>query len=162
MSTLAILAIVAAVIGIIGSIIPGIPGPPVSWLGMLFIFIDKCPGKDGDPMTSTFLFVWLGITVVVTVLDYIVPAWFTRVTGGHKSAAVGAIIGLLVGLILPPVGMIIGSLAGAFLAELIKEDQGVWAAFKASLGAFLGFILTTGMKFVCSGVMAYYIATYVI
>lgn len=161
MSTLAILAIIAAVIGLVGSIVPGIPGPPVSWIGLLLVYFDKCPGNDGNPMTAKFLFIWLAITVIVTILDYVVPAWFTRVTGGHKSAAVGAIIGLIVGLLLPPIGMIVGSLAGAFLAELIKEDQGVWTAFKASLGAFLGFILTTGMKFICSGLMAYYIATFI-
>lgn len=161
MEGLDIFALIAAVIGIIGSIVPGIPGPPVSWVGLLLVFIAKDPGKTGDPMSTAFLLVWLGITVLVTVLDYVVPAWFTRVTGGHKAAATGAILGLIVGLLVPPVGMIVGSLLGAFFAELGVTDKGTWGAFKASIGAFLGFIFGTGLKLIASGLMAYYILVYV-
>lgn len=161
MGALEILALVAAVIGVIGGIIPGIPGPPVSWVGLLLVYIAGCTDKAGDPMSTTFLIVWLVVTVLVTVLDYVIPAKFTRLTGGHKQASRGAILGLFLGLIVPPVGMILGSLLGAFIAELFVTDKGVWGATKASLGAFLGFILTTGMKFIVSGVMAYYIIVYV-
>ena len=161
MSALEILAIIAALIGLTGSIVPGIPGPPVSWVGLLFVYFAGCPGKTGEPMSATFLFVWLAITVVVTVMDYVIPAWFTRVTGGHKAAATGAILGLIVGLLVPPVGMIVGSLLGAFFAELGVTDKGAWGAFKASIGAFLGFVFGTGVKLIASGVMAYYIFVYV-
>ena len=36
---IAIVAIVLGVIGIVGSIVPGLPGPPLSWFGMLAIYI---------------------------------------------------------------------------------------------------------------------------
>ena len=52
-----------------------------------------------------------------------------------------------------PIGMIGGSLLGAFLAELIFEDKGVWASFKAAFGAFVGFLLTTGMNLILSGLL---------
>ena len=162
MSVLLTLAIVAGIIGILGSIVPGIPGPPLSWLGLLFIFIEKTPGPSGDPMTSGFLFLWLAITVVVSVLDYVVPAYLTRVTGGSKTAAKGAIAGLVVGLIVPPVGMIVGSLLGAFLSELLIEDKGAWDSFKASLGAFLGFICGTLLKLTVAAIMMYYIIIYIV
>lgn len=161
MDTLCILALVAAVIGVAGSIIPGIPGPPVSWVGFLLLYLDKCPGRDGDPMSMTFLLVWLGVVVVVTVLDYLVPAWFTQVTGGGRAASVGAIVGLFAGMFLTPIGMILGSILGAFLGDFIFQDHGVWAAFKASIGAFLGFICSTGMKLIISGIMLYYTVVYV-
>lgn len=160
MEVLAVFAIIAAVIGLIGSIVPGIPGPPVSWVGLLLAYFCGGFNGDGNPMSLTFLIVWLVIVVAVTVLDYVIPAWFTRFTGGHKAASVGAIVGLFAGLLIPPVGMIAGSLLGAFLAELFVEDGGVWNSFKASIGAFLGFIFTTGMKFIVSGVIAYYIIVY--
>lgn len=160
MDILAVFAIIAAVIGLIGSIVPGIPGPPVSWVGLLLAYFSGGLNGSGNPMSLTFLLVWLVIVIVVTVLDYVLPAWFTRVTGGHKAAAVGAIVGLFAGLFIPPVGMIAGSIIGAFLAELFVEDRGVWDSFKASMGAFLGFIFTTGMKFIVSGVIAYYIFVY--
>lgn len=160
MELLQVFAVLAAIIGIIGSIVPGLPGPPVSWVGLLLAYFAGGTGGDGEPMTTTFLFVWLGIVTLVTVLDYVVPAWFTKMTGGHKAASWGAILGLFAGMFIPPVGMIMGSLAGAFLGELLVEDRGVWDSFKASIGAFLGFICGTGMKLICSGVLFYYIVVY--
>jgi uncharacterized protein YqgC (DUF456 family) len=156
--TIEIFAIICAVFGIIGSIVPGLPGPPVSWVGLLLTFFAVRDGSE--PMTTTFLLVWLGITTLVTVLDYVIPAWFTRVTGGHKAASVGAILGLFAGMFLLPVGMLVGSLLGAFLGEFLVEDKGVWESFKASVGAFLGFICSTGLKLVVSGIMMYHIIQY--
>lgn len=160
MSVLAVLAIVAGLVGIIGSIVPGLPGPPVSWVGLLLLYIDKGTDGAGDPMTLTFLLVWLGITVLVSVLDYVIPAYFTRLTGGTKTAARGAIAGMLVGLIVPPVGIIVGTLLGAFLAEFIVEGKQAGDSLKSSIGAFLGFIGGTGIKLISSGIMLYYIFVY--
>lgn len=155
MNVLEILALVAAVFGIVGSIMPGLPGPPVSWVGMLLVFFAE-KGTD-NPMTLTTLIVWLVITVVVSVLDYVVPSWTTRAAGGHKAASTGALIGLLAGIFLTPVGMIAGALLGAFIGELMVTDKGVFAAFKAGLGAFAGFIFGTGLKLITSGIMCYII-----
>jgi len=161
MELLQVLAVIAALIGIIGSVVPGLPGPPVSWVGLLLTYLAGGVGKDGDPMGVGFLFVWLGIVTLVTVLDYVIPAWLTKVSGGHKAASWGAIIGLFAGMIFTPIGMITGSILGAFLGEFLVEDRGVWDSFKASMGAFLGFIFGTGMKLICSGVLLYYIIVYI-
>lgn len=155
MNVLEILALVAAVFGIVGSIMPGLPGPPVSWVGMLLVFFAE-KGTD-NPMTLTVLIVWLVITVVVSILDYVVPVWTTRAAGGHKAASTGALIGLLAGIFLTPIGMIAGALLGAFIGELMVTDKGVFAAFKAGLGAFVGFIFGTGLKLITSGIMCYLI-----
>lgn len=155
MNVLEILALVAALFGIVGSIMPGLPGPPVSWVGMLLVFFAE-KGTD-NPMTLTVLIVWLVITVVVSILDYVVPAWTTRAAGGHKAASTGALIGLLAGIFLTPIGMIAGALLGAFIGELMVTDKGVFAAFKAGLGAFVGFIFGTGLKLITSGIMCYLI-----
>ena len=160
MSLLAIFAIVAGIIGIIGSVVPGLPGPPVSWVGLLLLYLDKGTDKAGDPMTMKFLIIWLAITTLVTVLDYIIPAYFTRLTGGTKTAGRGAIVGLFIGLFVPPVGIILGTLLGAFLADFLVEDRGVWASFKSSIGAFLGFLGGTGIKLISAGFMMYYIFVY--
>ena len=156
----AVLAVIAGVIGIIGSVVPGLPGPPIGWVGLLCAYLGHGLNGAGDPMSRTFLLVWLAITIVVSVLDYVVPSWLTRVTGGHKAASVGAIVGLFAGMIIPPVGMIVGSLIGAFVAEFLVENRGIWASAKASLGAFQGVMLGTGLKLICSGVMFYYIIVY--
>ena len=108
-------------------------------------------------MTLRFLLVWLAVTVIISIIDYIVPAYFTKLTGGSKAGGWGSIIGLFVGLIYPPVGMILGALAGAFIAELVFAKKDTATSLKSALGAFLGFIFGTGAKLVASGIMLFYI-----
>ena len=154
---IAILALLLGLVGIVGSIAPGLPGPPLSWVGLLLIYIWG-GGTDGagNEMSLTFLLIWLAVTIV----DYIVPAYFTKLTGGSKAGGWGAIIGLFAGLIYPPVGMIVGSLLGAFIAELVVANKDTATSIKSALGAFLGFLFGTGAKLVASGLMLFYIFVY--
>lgn len=159
MDVFCVFAIILGLVGIVGSIVPALPGPPVSWVGLLLVYFSGQRGV-ADPMTLRFLMIWLAVTVIVTIFDYFVPAWFTKVTGGHRAAGVGAMIGLFIGMF-SPFGIIVGSLAGAFLGEFLFEKRGVWDSFKASLGAFLGFLSGTGAKLIVSGIMLYDIIKYV-
>lgn len=169
MSILEIFAIILAVLGIIGAVVPALPGPPLSWVGLLLLYFDKPDAATGlsdaagtssavaimdaaaGAVSLTQLLVWLGVVVAVTVVDYVVPAAMTRAAGGHKAASVGAVVGLFAGIFLTPIGMIAGSLLGAFLGELMVADRGAWAAFKASLGAFAGFMVGTVAKLIVCG-----------
>ncbi|MBO6172891.1 MAG: DUF456 domain-containing protein [Bacteroidales bacterium] len=162
MSTIIIiLAVVAGIIGIAGSILPGLPGPPVSWAGLLILYIwGSGTNGAGEPISTSFLLIWLAITVVVCVIDYVIPAYFTRVTGGSKVAGRGAIVGLIVGMLVPPVGIILGTLAGAFLAEFIVSRKSGWQSTKSAVGALLGFLFGTGIKLIASGLMMYYIIVF--
>ena len=157
----AVAAIILGVLGIIGSVAPALPGPPLSWVGLLCLYIwGGGTNGAGEPMSTTFLLVWLGIVIAVSVLDYIVPAWFTKLTGGSKYGSWGAMIGLFVGLILPPLGMILGSLTGALVGELVFAQMPPEKSVKSALGAFLGFMFGTGLKLICSAVMLFYIIIY--
>jgi len=158
---IAILALLLGLVGIVGSIAPGLPGPPLSWVGLLLLYLWG-GGTDGagEAMTLRFLLLWLAVTVIVTVVDYIVPAYFTKLTGGSKAGGWGAIIGLFAGLVVPPVGMIVGSLLGAFIAELVFAKKDTATSLKSALGAFLGFIFGTGAKLIASGVMLFYLFVY--
>ena len=159
---LIIIAVLLGVVGIVGSVIPGLPGPPLSWVGLLLMFFFGGTNAAGEKMTLTFLLVWLAVTIVVTIVDYIVPAWFTKLTGGSKYASRGAIIGLFAGLIFPlPFGMVVSSLLFAFLFELIFAGKGTGASLKSSFGAFLGFLSGTGIKLISSALMLYYIIVYI-
>ena len=153
-----ILAVLAGIIGIAGSILPGLPGPPISWAGLLILHIwGNGTNAAGNPMTTKFLLIWLAITIVVCIIDYVVPAYFTRITGGSKAAGRGAIIGLIVGMFVPPVGIILGTLGGAFLAEFLVSRKDGWESTKSAIGALLGFFFGTGIKLIASGLMMYYI-----
>ena len=156
-----IIAILLGVLGIVGSIAPAMPGPPLSWLGLAALYAwGSGTNGAGDPMSTKFLLVWLGIVAVVGILDYAVPVYFTRLTGGSTYGSRGAIAGLIVGLLVPPVGMILGSLLGAFLAELLFAGKDTADSLKSALGAFAGFLFGTGLKLICSAVMLYYIFIY--
>ena len=157
---LAIFAIILGVLGIVGSIVPALPGPPLSWFGLLLMFLRSHFYAAGDPFSSTALLIWLGITILVTVLDYIVPSWMTKISGGSKYAGWGAAIGLIVGLCVPPIGLIVGTLLGAFVAELVFADKDLWSSTKSALGAFAGFICGTGAKLLCCGLMLWQIIVY--
>ena len=156
-----VLAIILGIVGIIGSVVPGLPGPPLSWVGLIIMYYLKGTNGAGDPMSTKFLILWLIITTLVTVVDYVVPAWFTKLTGGSKYAARGAIVGLIVGMIVPPVGIIVGALLGAFGAELLFAGKDTLSSVKSALGAFLGFLFGTGIKLIASGLMMYYIIVYI-
>lgn len=136
-----ILAILAGIIGIAGSILPALPGTPISWVGLLLLFLW---GPEEMPLKT--LVIWGIIVVLVSVVDYIVPMYFTKVTGGSRYAERGALAGLIIGIFLTPVGMILGSFLGAFISELYWGKKDSVGALKAAFGSFLGFITGTGLK----------------
>ena len=156
-----ILAILAGVTGLAGSILPGLPGTPVSWVGMLLLYIwGTGTNGAGAPMSLTTLIVWGVVVVIVSVIDYVVPMYFTKLTGGSKYAERGAMIGLVAGIILTPVGMILGSFLGAFLAEIYWGKKTGEEALKAAVGSFLGFITGTGIKTIAACLILWQIIVY--
>ena len=158
---IAIHAILFGLAGIVGSIAPALPGPPLGWLGLLVLYIwGGGTNGAGEPMSTSFLLVWLAIVVVVSVVDYLVPAYFTKLTGGSKWGGWGAIAGLFLGLLYPPLGLILGTLLGAFAGELLFAGKDASTSAKSALGAFLGFLFGTGIKLITCVVMLFYIVIY--
>jgi len=148
---LIIIGVLLILIGIIGCVIPGIPGPPIAFAALLLQNL-----KDENHFSSKFLIIWFLITILVTVLDYLVPAIGTKKFGGTKRGVWGSIIGLLIGIFFfPPIGLIIGPFLGAFIGELSggKETD---LALKAGFGSFIGFLFGVTLKLVVTALMAYY------
>ena len=156
-----VLAILAGVIGIAGSILPGLPGTPISWIGLLILYIwGTGTNASGVAMPMNVLVIWGVVVLVVSVIDYVVPMYFTKLTGGSKYAERGAVIGLIAGIILTPIGMILGSFLGAFLAEMYWGNKSSEQALMAATGSFLGFILGTGIKTIASCLIFWQIIVY--
>jgi len=155
------LAVLAGIIGIAGSILPGLPGTPVSWLGLLILYIwGNGTNAAGEEISLRTLIVWAIVVAIVSVIDYVVPMWFTKVTGGSKYAERGALVGLIAGIILTPIGMILGSFLGAFLFEMYYTRKGAGQALKAAIGSFLGFITGTGLKTIVAVIIMWKIFIY--
>jgi uncharacterized protein len=147
---LLILSIVLMIIGIIGCLVPVLPGPPLSFIGLFFLHLTRF-----GQFTSATLIILGVVTVVVTILDYIVPVWGTRRFGGSKYGTRGATVGLIIGFFLGPLGIILGPLIGAFVGEMIFKDDMNYA-FKAGFGSLLGFLTGIGLKLAASFVMTFY------
>jgi uncharacterized protein YqgC (DUF456 family) len=147
---LLILGIIFMIIGIIGCLVPVLPGPPLSFLGIIFLHLTKF-----GHFTSATLITFAIVTVIVTVLDYIVPIWGTKRFGGSKYGTRGATVGLIIGFFLGPLGIVLGPLIGAFAGEMIFKDDMSYA-FKAGFGSLLGFLTGIGLKLAASFVMTFY------
>lgn len=143
---LLIIAFILMIIGILGSFLPVLPGPPISWVGLLLLYLTKAV-----PMSYTVLGVTLFVALLVGILDYVIPAKGTKRFGGSKYGIWGTNIGLVVGILAPiPFGFIIGPFVGAFVGEMINDSKDSKKAFKAATGSFIGFLASTFMKFVVS------------
>ncbi len=149
-----ILAIIAALAGIVGCLLPAIPGPPLSYVSILLLYLFN--NQDYE-ITGKFLVIWIVLVAAVTILDYVAQPYFTKITGGSKLAIRCSIAGLIAGMIFfPPVGIIIGPFIGAFIAEFIINKKPLKNSLAAAGGAFLGFVLGTGLKLAVSGTLLYY------
>lgn len=145
-----ILGIFLMILGIIGCLVPVLPGPPFSYLGIICLHVTRF----GD-FSKTTLIVLAAITVVVTILDYIVPVWGTKKFGGSKYGIRGATVGLIIGIFLGPAGIVLGSLIGAFIGEMIFKDD-INYALRAGFGSLIGFITGIGLKLAASLIMTFY------
>jgi len=146
---LVILAFILLVAGLLGAVIPVIPGPPLSFIGLL---VFKWSGYGNiSPVT---LWIWAGIAVLITVMDYFLPSIMAKRFGGSRAASIGSMLGLLAGVfIFAPWGMIAGPFIGALAGEWIISRSNITKAFKVALGAFLAFIVGTGAKLTASIIM---------
>ncbi len=136
------LGAICMLVGIMGSFLPILPGVPVSWVGLLLLYL-----APSVPINYWFLGITLVIAVLIYALQLIIPAMGTKKYGGSKAGMWGATIGLVVGLIAPiPLGIIIGPFIGALVGEIInKTDSKI--AVKAAFGSFIGFLASTFMEF---------------
>lgn len=147
-----LVASILFLLGIIGTFLPILPGAALIWGGMLvYGFL------TGFARLDLTFFIVQGLAVLLIIgLDYVAAAWGTQRFGGTRRAAVGAAVGLLLGLVtMGPVGIIFGPFLGAFLGELtggLPADK----ALRSSFGALIGLVGAIFLKLAIEGVMIYW------
>ncbi len=135
-----ILGVILLVLGLAGCVLPVIPGPPLSYVALLLIHFTGLA-----EFSYTQLGVWLLIVAVAQVLDFIVPAFGTKLTGGSANGKKGCMIGAILGLFFMPWGIVLGPFLGAVIGELmVGRSSG--AALLSGLGSLVGFLLGTVLK----------------
>ena len=79
--------------GIIGCILPVLPGPVLSYSGLLALQL-----TSPHPFSLQFMVIYALLTILVGVLDYVIPIYGTKKLKGSKYGIWGCIAGLVLGL----------------------------------------------------------------
>ena len=149
---LIITGLLLALAGIVGCILPFIPGPPLSFLSLLLLSW----ARQWEPFSVRFLIIMGLLTILLTVLDYVIPAGGAKKFGASKAGIWGSLFGMPLGLFFfPPWGILIGGIAGAFLGELIAGKEGN-TALRASWGVFIGYVAVTALKLAFSTIVLFF------
>ena len=127
---LSVAAFLLSIVGIVGCIVPALPGVVLSYAGLLCAYFTSY-----SSMSPAAIWLWLAITVAVSVADYFLPAWMTRRFGVFAGF-----------FFFPPVGIILGPFFGAVLGELLNDRRDAGKAFLVGIGSFLSFVVGTGIK----------------
>ena len=154
-NTLTIISLLCLIIGFFGSFLPVLPGTLLSWLGLV-IFKYTSYADYGWPTLIV-----LGIIVLAFQgINYVLPAYSSKKFGGSRYGVIGASIGLLVGIIFAPFGLvsiIIAPFLGAFIGEFLLNKSNTKASFKAAFGTFVGFMISTGLGMLLSLIFLVYV-----
>ncbi|MGW1455025.1 DUF456 domain-containing protein [Salegentibacter mishustinae] len=134
---------VLMILGILGSFLPVLPGVPLSWVGLLLLYL-----APSVPINYWVLGIAFILAAIIYALQLVIPAMGTKKYGGSKAGMWGATIGLVIGIFVPiPLGIIIGAFAGAFIGEIINKSDSK-SALRAAYGSFIGLLASTFMELV--------------
>jgi len=138
-----IIVLLLLFVGMLGTFLPVLPGLLLSICGVL---IFKFGTENEMPMMYVWIFVLL--TVISTVLNYVIPAKTNKKYGGTRYGSIGSFVGTLLGLFFIPIplGFLIGMLLGVFVGELLHDASDRKKAFNSMKGAFIGFVYGTGFN----------------
>jgi uncharacterized protein YqgC (DUF456 family) len=149
---LIVLGLVSALTGIVGCLLPVIPGPILSFLALILLSI----AKNWEPFSSTFLIVMACLTVLVSIVDYVVPLSGAKRYGASRYGLWGSTIGMFIGIFfVPPLGMIIGAFIGALVGELLSGKAGD-SALRAGWGVLMGNVVALVTKLAFAGVALFF------
>ena len=157
MNTVAlIITVIIFVVGLLGTVLPVLPGVMLIYAGMLLYGF-----MTGFATLDVYFFVLQGIVVgIVILVDYVASAVGTKLSGGSKQAAIGAVIGTVLGLIfMGPLGIIVGPFLGAIAVELSRGAPPA-RAVRVGLGTLIGTLGGTVIKLGAAVAMiVYFFAT---
>lgn len=146
---LLILSLIFIILGYVGAFVPGLSGPPLAWVAILLIYF----------VTNIQLPLWVVIVTGVIaglslLLEWIIPAYGTKIFNGSKYGVRGSYVGMIIGIIVPiPFGFLIGPFLGAYIGELYMDPKDQGRALKAAFGTFIGFLLAILMNFALVSLM---------
>jgi uncharacterized protein YqgC (DUF456 family) len=109
-----VLAVLLVIAGLAGTVVPALPGVPLVLAGL---FIGAWVG-DFSAVGWVTLGIFILLTIVAQVVDFLASAFGTRYAGAGARAFWGATLGAIVGIFFGIPGMVLGPFAGAVLGEI--------------------------------------------
>ena len=144
-SLIQLLCIILLIVGILGTVLPVLPGLLLSLCALLIYKF----GTDA-PLSMVYIWIFVFLTAISVVLNYVIPAKTTRKYGGTRWGSIGSIIGTIAGMFLIPVpfGFLIGMFLGVFIGELLHDANDKKKAWNSTKGALIGFLYGTGFNLI--------------
>lgn len=133
-------------VGLVGCFMPIVPGPTIAYSSL---FVALAIGDHSSPTVQRLVVAGV-VTAVVTLLDYIVPAWGAKKFHCSRGGTFGCFVGTIVGLFFLPFGILAGPFLGALAGELISGKE-LGSALFGSLGALVGLLTGVLLKVACCG-----------
>jgi uncharacterized protein len=159
-SMVLVLSGAAVIIGVFGTVIPFVPGLVLSWLGVLGWAVFSHAG----PLRFVVLSVATALALLGLIAKYAIPGRRMRRAGVPAwSLVAGGLLAIVGFFVIPVVGLVLGFIAGVFLAELLRlRNPGrawpsAWHAVKAaglSMLIEIGAALLILIAWVCGVVFA--------
>lgn len=131
-------------VGVIGAFVPAIPGAILIVIGIVIWGVTQGFAGLGIPLTIALLVLLASIGV-----DFLATYWGVKQAGGSKWGQIGAMIGLVVGVLGllpalpfggPLLGLLLGPLLGAMIGEMLYQRD-LKRAAKAAIGILVGSLL---------------------
>jgi len=144
LNILALIAIaITFLMAFVGCIIPVIPGPLMAFIAVAIYNICYPSQFNG----WTFLITSAALTALAQVADFLFTYFGAKKFGASWRGILGSMIGVFVGLFIPPqiIWIFLCPALFAMIFELFGNKTVVQSA-KAGFGAFLGSVASTGLK----------------
>jgi len=122
----------------------GLPGVWLVYVGVL-LFVAS---SDFTVIGLQQLILLLLVSIAVSLIDNLIVPLGAKKYGSSNWGMVGAIGGGILGtLVFGPIGMLLGPLLGATLFEILFARKDTNKAFRAGIGATIGFLASVVLKF---------------
>lgn len=136
-----VLVAVAIAVGLAGILVPLLPGTLLVWAAIaVWAVVER----------STESWVVLGLATAILgtgiLVKYLWPAKRMRAADvGGRTLAAGAVLGIIGFFVIPVVGLLVGFVAGVYLAELLtrRDQRRAWAS---TVHAVKGVALSVGVE----------------
>jgi uncharacterized protein YqgC (DUF456 family) len=126
-----LVVLLVMLVGLVGVVVPVLPGLLLIWgAGVAWAWAGGGPGHWAVAGVLTALL------VVGTVTKYILPARSATGAGAPRQTLVVGAVGAVAGFfVIPVVGLVVGGVAGIYLAERarLRSDAAAWRSTRAVL-----------------------------